>query len=97
MTDYLSIHTGEVIDAAVARAITSAQPGDLALTWAALATTWDSPPTLAATIAAGAVYGYARGGVQRYRLVPSPYLAAQDAFYSEFDGTDLSGLIVARG
>jgi hypothetical protein len=97
MTNYVSSYTGAQIDAAVARAITSAQPGDLALTWAALATTWDSPPTPAATIAAGAVYSYARGGVQRYRLVPSPYVAAQDAFYSDFDGTDLSGLIVARG
>jgi hypothetical protein len=71
--------------------------GTAPLTWTALATSWTTPPTLAATIAAGQVYAYPLGGTTRYRLVPSPYDAADDAFYTTFAGGILSGLIAARG
>lgn len=71
--------------------------GDAPVTWTALATSWTTPPTLAATIVAGAVYAYTLDGVTRYRLVPSPYDAALDAFYTTFAGSVLSGLITTRG
>jgi len=35
--------------------------------------------------------------VTRFRFIPDDYDPTLDAFYAEFDGTDLSGLIVARG
>lgn len=65
--------------------------------WVYLKEKWDAPPTLNATIASGAVYNYTLNGVTRYRLVPEPYLAANDAFWTSFDGTTLSGLVAARG
>lgn len=65
--------------------------------WIYLKEKWDAPPTLNATISSGDVYNYTLGGVTRYRLVPEPYVAANDAFYTGFDGTTLSGLIAARG
>lgn len=71
--------------------------GTAPVTWTALATSWTTPPTLAATIAAGQVYAYTLDGTTRYRLVPTPYDAADDAFYTTFAGGVLSGLIVARG
>lgn len=71
--------------------------GTAPVTWTALATSWTTPPTLSAPIAAGAVYAYTLDATTRYRLVPSPYDAALDAFYTTFSGGILSGLIVTRG
>jgi hypothetical protein len=65
-------------------------------TWEYYATKWDTAPTQAGTVAAGAVWAYVLGGVTRYRLVPSPYDATDDAFYSTFSGGSLSGLITSR-
>jgi hypothetical protein len=73
------------------------EPADLLSEWSFLATTWTSSPTLVGTTADGAVYAYALDGVTRYRLVPSPYDAAADAFYSTFTGGVPSSLIVSRG
>lgn len=77
----------------------TAAPGQQSLdnTWTYLVAQWDNPPSLAATIAAGQVYLYTLNGISRYRLVPAPYDAGNDAFYSGFNGTTLSGIIAARG
>ena len=69
--------------------------------WIALASQWQSAPTLAGTIALGDVYTYtyddgASGATTRYRLVPSTYSATTDAFYTGFDGTNLTGLVTTR-
>ena len=69
----------------------------MGLTWEHLVTNWSTAPTQAGTVAAGAVYAYTLGGVTRYRLVPTAYSAGQDAFYANFTGGVLSGLIVSRG
>ena len=74
-----------------------ANPSGVITTWDYYVTNWTTPPTQAGTTAAGAVYSYTLTGVTRHRLVPSPYVAAQDAFYSAWDGAVLSGLIVSRG
>ncbi len=66
-------------------------------TWGYYAVHWATTPAQVGTTAAGAVYSYTLGGTTRYRLVPSPYVAAQDAFYSAWDGAALSGFIVSRG
>lgn len=67
------------------------------VTWDYYATNWTEQPALLATIASGNVYSYTLRGITRYRLVPSPFLAANDVFYSSWNGSALSGLIVARG
>ena len=54
-------------------------------------------PFLIATIQDGAVYSYTLDGVTRFRFVPDPYDPRQDAFYEDFDGTDLLNLIIRRG
>jgi len=66
-------------------------------TWNYFATTWTTAPSQVGTTASGAVFSYVLNGVTRYRLVPTTYAAASDAFYSGWDGTTLTGLIVARG
>jgi hypothetical protein len=71
--------------------------GEAPLTWSYLVTQWDVTPALSATIAAGGVYAYTLDGVTRYRLVPSPYSPAGDAFYATFSGGVLSTLVAARG
>lgn len=85
-------YTGLTVDA-----YGRATAGTNALTWDFLATNWTSAPSVAGTVAGGTVYSYVRSGVARYRLVPTSYSAAQDAFYSGFSGGVLSGLIVSRG
>jgi len=80
-----------------ASANTSVAADQIAQTWDGLALQWSAPPSLVATIAAGQVWAYLLAGVTRYRLIPSPYVAANDAFYTNFDGTTLSNPIIARG
>ena len=70
---------------------------NLPLTWDFLVMNWTTEPTVAGTVAAGDVYAYTLGGVTRYRLVPTVYSAALDAFYSGYSGGVLSGLICSRG
>tara|TARA_R110002012_G_scaffold284722_1_gene475600 strand:- start:517 stop:1131 length:615 start_codon:yes stop_codon:yes gene_type:complete len=66
-------------------------------TWEYLVYNWSSEPTLNTAIVGGDVYDYELDGVTRYRFVPNPYDSTQDAFYSDFDGTNLTNLIVTRG
>jgi hypothetical protein len=66
-------------------------------TWQALVMRWDTPPVNVGAVSGGAVLAYALEGVTRYRLVPAPYVASQDAFYAAFEGGVLSDLICARG
>jgi hypothetical protein len=65
--------------------------------WVYYATTWSTPPSFVGTITGGDVYAYTLDGTTHYRLVPSPYNAGYDAFYSGFSSPTLSGLIVTRG
>lgn len=71
--------------------------GAVILSWDYLAANWSTAPVVVGSVAAGSVYSYVLGGVTRFRLVPTTYSAAQDAFYTTFMGGVLSGLIVARG
>lgn len=75
----------------------STDGGDPSATWEYLVYNWSSEPTLNTTIIGGNVYNYELDGVTRYRLVPNPYDATQDAFYADFDGTNLTNLITTRG
>lgn len=72
-------------------------PAQALPTWSYYATTWSASPEFVASVAGGDVYAYTLSGVTRYRLVPEPYNAASDAFYSSFSAGVLSGLIVSRG
>ena len=68
-----------------------------AFSWEYLVANWTAIPTLNATITSGDVYNYNLDGTIRYRFVPSTYTPTQDAFYTNFDGTTLTGLITKRG
>lgn len=70
---------------------------DSIFTWDFLVANWSIKPIVVGTVSSGTVYGYTLDGVTRYRLVPSVYSAAQDAFYSTYSGGTLSGLITNRG
>lgn len=66
-------------------------------TWNDLAMRSSGEPILTGTISSGDVYSYSyQNGTTLYRLVPDPYLYANDAFYSNFDGFTLSNFIVNR-
>ncbi len=71
--------------------------GSTAKNWNYYATQWSLEPTSQGTIAGGEVFAYTLKGVTRYRLVPSPYDATLDVFYSNFSAGVLTGEIVARG
>lgn len=67
------------------------------ITWINYVSEWTAPPVLNATIPSGSVYAYSNAQLgQIFRLVPNPYDPAVDAFYSTFDGTNLSDLITTR-
>jgi hypothetical protein len=66
------------------------------LTWAFLVVNWDNPPTFVATIAGYDIYLYTLNSVNRYRSVPEPYVNSLDAFWEDFDGTNLINLITNR-
>jgi hypothetical protein len=65
-------------------------------TWAFLVVNWDNPPTFVATIAGYDIYLYTLNSVDRYRSVPEPYVNSLDAFWEDFDGTNLINLITNR-
>lgn len=65
-------------------------------TWIHLINEWSEEPTLLTTIVEGEVYEYTYDAVTYYRLVPTPYDSAVDAFYSTFTSGVLAGKIVAR-
>jgi hypothetical protein len=64
------------------------------LTWTDYATGFSEEPVLTATIAEGDVYTYTYQNSTLYRLVPSGL--SVDSFYTTFDGTTLSGLVVSK-
>lgn len=69
-------------------------------TWTDYAARWDTSPSLvglATTPIAGRVFSYLLGGITRYRLVPTAYNPAADAFYSGFANGACTGLICTRG
>ncbi len=65
--------------------------------WTSYASEWSVAPAKLAAIAAGDVYRYTRAAGYYYRLVPSSYTPAQDAFYSNYTAGVLSGLLATRG
>lgn len=75
---------------------TQAYVDDKITNWTSLSTRWDTEPALVSTIAEGDVYTYTLDGTTRYRLVPDPYSAENDAFYATFSGGVLSDLITKR-
>ena len=66
-------------------------------TWEYLVNNWSVEPVLNATITGGEVYTYILRGTTHYRFIPTTYDPTQDAFYSNFDGTNLTNLITTRG
>lgn len=65
------------------------------LSWIEYVTGTSQEPTLNTTLASGPVYDYVYGSTTIYRHIPdaNPY---GDTFYTDFDGTTLSGVIVSR-
>jgi hypothetical protein len=73
-------------------------PGeDFTDAWMFYATTWTTQPALTGTTGSGSVYSYYLDPTTRFRFVPNTYAASGDAFYSGWNGSSLSGLIVSRG
>jgi hypothetical protein len=68
-----------------------------AYSWEYLVANWSVIPTFNAAITGGDVYNYELNGTLRYRFVPTTYTPTQDAFYSTFNGTSVTGLITKRG
>lgn len=77
--------------------ISIVQIDDSPISWMYLATTWSTEPVFNTSINGGDIYNYTLDGVTRYRFVPDPYNAVQDAFYGSFEAGVLSGKIAARG
>ena len=67
------------------------------LNWNFFKVNWSITPNLNTVISDGKVYDYILDGTLRHRFVPSPYDPTLDAFYTDFDGTTLTGLITTRG
>ena len=67
------------------------------LGWSSYVSIWSSTPVKIAATPSGDVYKYTRAAGNYYRLVPSPYTPAQDAFYSNYTAGVLSGLLASRG
>lgn len=65
--------------------------------WDYYASNWTTAPAFNASVVGGDVYTYILDSTTRYRFVPVPYFAEQDAFYSTFDGMTLTNLIATRG
>ena len=68
--------------------------GVAVLTWIDYASGFSVEPVLNTTIADGDVYTYTYQNGTLYRLVPSG--SAVDSFYTNFDGTTLSGLVASK-
>lgn len=64
------------------------------LTWIDYVSQWASQPMQLATIAAGDVWQYTYTDGVLYRLINTA--TNVDAFYSNFDGSAVTGLVVAR-
>lgn len=66
-------------------------------TWEYLVLNWSSNPTINTAIIGGDVYDYTLNGTTRYRFVPTTYDSTENAFYSNFDGVNLTDIITTRG
>jgi hypothetical protein len=65
------------------------------VTWISLVTGYNAEPTLFATIASGDVYLYTYSpSTTYYRHIASDL--SEDAFYENFDGTNLTDLLVTK-
>jgi len=65
--------------------------------WTFLVTNYDQIPIINGTLATGVVYDYIYDNITRFRFVPTTYDPKEDSFYSGFDGTTLTGIIISRG
>lgn len=52
-------------------------------------------PSTETIVAGGSVIQYTADNIV-YRFIPEPYVYSGDAFYTDFDGTTLSNLLVTR-
>ena len=59
------------------------------ISWGRLVVRWDTPPVFHSQPAGGKIYTYVLEGTTRYRFIPSPYVAVNDAFYSDAALTQL--------
>jgi hypothetical protein len=67
------------------------------LTWDYFKENWSDVPFINTVLANGIVYQYNLRGTARYRYIPNVYNPQEDAFYSNFDGVNLTNLITTRG
>jgi hypothetical protein len=69
--------------------------------WSKLSSSWSTPPSLVSQTVNTSIfeYRYLNNGAVRvlYRTVPLVYSASGDAFYMNFDGTSVTGLVATRG
>ena len=85
-------------DTLVYNSITQTWVNTSILSWIDYATQYKNSPVLVDTITGYEVYSYTgKDDVVRYRSVPNPYNSTLDAFYANFSGGVLSGLITTRG
>lgn len=70
--------------------------GAASLKWIDYVTAFSSEPTLSLDNASGQVYSYLynSGGTTLYRFIAADN--SEDAFYTTFDGTNVSGLVVSK-
>ena len=71
--------------------------GTAELTWSDFTTKWSIEPTLIGRISEGTIYKYTYNSIVRYRFIPSHYSPRYDAFYSNYDGVNLTNLLAIRG
>ena len=72
----------------------------LEVSWLYYLTNWSEAPSLigaATSPTTGYVYSHTLDGVTRYRLVPDPYDATEDAFYLTHASGVLSNKIASKG
>lgn len=77
---------------------TETEEAPAVLTWGDYVTNWASEPTLAGVTTGGDdVWEYTYNNGTLYRLVPAQGSSEVDGFYSSWNGTDVSDLVVNRG
>lgn len=86
--------TEAVVEKAVTMVTVSPKITGAIRSWFDYVSSYSEIPTLIATISDGDVYRYVYSNLTLYRLVPSGNLL--DSFYSNFDGSTLSGLVSER-
>jgi len=86
-----SIDAGSV-DPLTPMTVSIAETASLRLTWTDLATGWNTEPVFNMTLAGGDVYDYSYDGPAiYYRYIAND--GSEDAFYENFDGVNLTGLV----